>query len=149
MRNYKLNFNDLARKWPLPIRKGIKIYDESLGILEVTIEGKTEITSEMLEQMKTKFGYICQKINVYPCIPKSLKGHINIQDEDDVSALFVTSITFREYQAPSLENCGKRDEKALKKTKPQQTEIRVGARDSVCGGSTVDTDHHQGDDPNR
>ncbi len=28
--------------------------------------------------------------------------------------------------------------------KPQQAEIRVGARDSVCSGCTVDPDHQKG-----
>jgi predicted CopG family antitoxin len=37
----------------------------------------------------------------------------------------------------------------LNKIKPQQTEIRVGTRDSVCGGCTVDTGHPQGDGLNR
>jgi hypothetical protein len=33
--------------------------------------------------------------------------------------------------------------------KPQQTEIRVETRDSVCSGCTVDTGHPRGDDLNR
>jgi hypothetical protein len=47
----------------------------------------------------------------------------------------------------ALEDSDKNDKQMLKKTKPQQTEIRVGARDSVCSGCTVDADH--GDDLNR
>jgi hypothetical protein len=139
----KPNYNDVARKWPLPIRKGIKISNDTLGILEITIEGETEITSQMLEHMK-KDGYIFHKINTYTYSPKSLN---DIKDEDDASSSLLTSITFREHEAPPLENGGKSDEQALKKIKPQQTEIRVGPRDSVCSGCS--TDHHQGDDVSR
>jgi hypothetical protein len=32
---------------------------------------------------------------------------------------------------------------------PPQTEIRVGSRDSVCGGCSISPDHHQGDDASR
>jgi hypothetical protein len=145
----KPDYNDIVRrKWPPVFLEGIKIYDDALGVLEVTIEGETEITAEDLEQMK-KLGYMHQRTNVYPCIPKFLEGHINIRNEDDVSALFVTSITFREYQAPSLENGGKRHKKVLKKTKPQQTEIAAGASDSVCSGCSVDPRPSRGDDLNR
>jgi predicted CopG family antitoxin len=35
----------------------------------------------------------------------------------------------------------------LNKIKPQQTEIRVGTRDSVCSGRIISTDHE--DDLNR
>ena len=145
----KLDENDLILKWPPIFRDGIKITDHDLGILEVSTHGETEITAKDLDQMKEKFGYMHVRTNVYPCIPKSLKGHVNIQDEENVLDFLVTSVTFRRYQAPPLENGGKSERQVLKKTKPQQTEIRVATRDSVCSGCTVDTDHHQGDDLNR
>jgi hypothetical protein len=72
----KSNYNDLAREWPLPFRNGIKISNDALGILEITIEGETEITSKMLEHMERE-DYIFQKINTYTYSPKSLK---DIQD---------------------------------------------------------------------
>jgi hypothetical protein len=45
----------------------------------------------------------------------------------------------------------KKDDKQIqRRIKPQQTEIRVGTHDSVCGSCTVYPDHHpEGDDLNR
>jgi hypothetical protein len=104
----KLDENDLAQKWPPIFKDGIKIVDDDLGILEVSMHGETEITAEDLEQME-KFGYIHQRTNVYPCFPKFLEGHMDIIDEDYISDFLVTSVTFREYQTPPLENDGKSD----------------------------------------
>jgi hypothetical protein len=144
----KLDENDRILKWPPVFREGIKITDHNLGILEVSRHGETEITAEDYEQME-KFGYIHVRTNFYKIIPKHLKGHIKIQDEEDFSDFLVTSVTFRRYEAPPLENGGKSDRHILKKTKPQQTEIGVGPRDSVCSGCTVDTDHRREDDLSR
>jgi hypothetical protein len=88
----KPNYNDLARELPLPFRNGTKIINDALGILEITIEGETEVTSH------------------YTHSPKSLK---DIQNEDDISSLLLTSVTFREYQAPPLENDGESDKQVL------------------------------------
>jgi hypothetical protein len=136
----KLDENDLVLKWPLPIREGIKISSDALGILEVTIEGETEITSQMLEQMRND-GYIFHKINTYTLSPKPLN---DIQNEDDVSSLLLTSVTFRRYQAPPLENGGKSDRQVLKKTRLRRTETGPAHQ-----GSTVSKDHDQGDDMSR
>jgi len=76
-----------------------------------------------------KDGYIFQRIDVYKI------------DSD-----LLTSVTFRQYQAPPLENGGRTDKKVLKKAKPQQTGIDAGACDSVCCGDAVGPDNHQGDD---
>jgi hypothetical protein len=124
----KPNYNDHVLKWPLPFRNAIKIDNDALGVDEFTIEGKTRITAKDLEQMKND-GYIFQRIDVYKI------------DSD-----LLTSVTFRQYQAPSLENGGRSDKKVLKKSKPQQTGIRVGALESFCCGDTVGPDNHQGDD---
>jgi hypothetical protein len=96
----------VLRKWPPIFRDGIKIVDDYLGILEISIHGEVEIAAKDLKQME-KLGYIHDKTNVYPCIPKFLKRSIDIKD--DLSEFLVTSVTFREYQAPPLENDGKAD----------------------------------------
>ena len=90
MRN-KLDENDLVLKWTLPIREGIKISSDAVGILEVTIEGETEITSQMLEQMR-KDGYMFYKINTYTLSPKPLN---DIQNEDDVSSLWLLTNNYQ------------------------------------------------------
>jgi hypothetical protein len=108
----KLDENDLARKWPLIFRDGIKIVDDDLGILEISIHGEREITAKDLEQMK-KFGYIYHRTNVYPYIPNFLKGQVDILDEDYISDFLVTSITFRRYHTPPLENDGESDRQVL------------------------------------
>jgi hypothetical protein len=141
MRN-KLDENDLVLKWPLPIREGIKISSETLGIVEVTIEGETEITSQMLEQMR-KNGYIFHKINTYTLRPEPLN---DIQNEDDVSSLLMTSITFRKYQAPPLENGGKSDRQVMKL---RQTGTELGHQRVVRSSRTVGKDHDRGDDMSR
>jgi hypothetical protein len=85
-----------------------------LGILDVMILGTTEITAKDLEEMKEKFGYIFDGIRISTHVDKSLKGNVNIQDEDDVSHFLLTLISFRRYQAPPLENGGKSDRQILK-----------------------------------
>ena len=98
------DYNDIVlRELPPVFRDGIKIVDHDLGILEISIHGEVEIAAKDLKQMK-KLGYVYDRTNVYPCIPKFLKGHIDIKDEGDLSEFLVTSVTFREYQAPPLEN---------------------------------------------
>jgi hypothetical protein len=109
------------------------------------IQGKTEITAKKLEEMK-KFGYIFDGICVFTYIDKSLKGNVNIQDEDDLSPFLLTLISFRRYQAPPLENDGKSDKQVLKKRKPRQTETGFVPQESVRSGCNISTDHHQGDD---
>lgn len=144
----KLDENDLVLKWPPPFRDGLKFTDHDLGILDIIIYGQTEIAAKKFKEMK-KFGYIFDGICVSTFIDKSLKGRVDIQNEDDVSAFLMTIISFRDYQAPPLENGGKSDKQVLKKRKRQQTEVGVAPRESACSGSTVDTDHHRGDDMSR
>ena len=107
----KLDENDLARKWPPIFKDGIKIVDDYLGILEVSMHGETEITAEDLEQME-KFGYIHQRTNVYPCFPKFLEGHMDIIDEDYISDFLVTSVTFMSIKDFRWKNGGKSDRRA-------------------------------------
>jgi hypothetical protein len=57
----KLDENDLVLRWPSPFREGIKFTDHDLGILDVIIQGDTEITAKDLEEMK-KLGYIYQEM---------------------------------------------------------------------------------------
>jgi hypothetical protein len=91
------DYNDIIRrKWPPVFRDGIKITDHFLGILEISMHGEIEIAAKDLKQMK-QLGYI----------------HDDIKDEDDLSEFLVTSVTFREYQAPPLENDGKSDRYVL------------------------------------
>ena len=107
------DYNDIIRrKWPPVFRDGIKITDHFLGILEISMHGEVEIAAKDLKQMK-QLGYIHDRTNVYPCIPKDMEGLIDIKDEDDLSEFLVTSVTFREYQAPPLENDGKSDRYVL------------------------------------
>ena len=107
------DYNDtVLRKWPPTFRDGIKIVDHDLRILEISLHGEVEIVAKDLKQMK-KLGYIHDKTNVYPCIPTFLEGGIDIKDENDLSEFLVTSVTFREYQAPLLENGGKSDRHVL------------------------------------
>lgn len=48
----KPDYNDLARKWPLPFRNGLTYYSHTFRRLLIYVGGDEEITSEMLEQMK-------------------------------------------------------------------------------------------------
>jgi hypothetical protein len=109
----KLDENDLVLKWPSPFREGVKITNHDLGMLDVMIHGETEITAKDLEEMKEKFGYIFDGICVSTYVNKSLKGNVNIQDEDDVSSFLLTLVAFRRYEAPPLENGGKSDRQVL------------------------------------
>jgi hypothetical protein len=136
----KPNYNDLARKWPLPFRNGIKFYSASLGLLIITIEGGSERTSEMLKQME-KCGLLFNSV--------SSSIDVDIQGEDALSSFAMTTITFREYQAPPLENGGKSDRQILKKIKPQQTETGLDPQESVRSGCSISPDHHQGGDMSR
>jgi hypothetical protein len=86
-----------------------KFDEKDLG---VSIHGETEMTAKDLEQMR-KLGYIHNRTNFYPCIPKFLEVHIDIQDENDLSDFLVASVIFKRYKAPSLENGGKSDKKVL------------------------------------
>jgi hypothetical protein len=129
----KLDENGLVLKWPAPFRNGLKFTYHDLGILDVIIEGNTEITAKDFKQMK-KFGYIFDGI----CL----------QDKDDVLPFSLTVVAFRRYKAPPLENGGKSDKKVLKKTKPR-TQIGVPSNDSVCNDSSISPDRHQGDDKSR
>ena len=108
----KLDENDLARKWPPPFRDGIKIVDDDLRILEVSIHGEIEITAEDLEQME-EFGYIHQRTNVYPCFPKFLEGHMDIIDEDYISHFLVTSVRFMSIKHLRWRNGGKGERQVL------------------------------------
>jgi hypothetical protein len=132
----KLDENDRILRWPPAFREGIKITHDDLGILEVSIHGETEITAKDLEQMK-KFGYIHYRTYVYPFIPKFLKGHIDINDENDLSDFLVTSVTFRSYQPPPLENGSKSDRQVLNKTKLRRTETGPGHQESVRSGRII------------
>jgi hypothetical protein len=107
-----LDENDLARKWPPIFRDGIKIVDGDLGILEVSMHGETEITAKDLEQMK-KFGYIHERTNVYPYVPKFLEGHMDILDEEYVSDFLVTSVRFMSIKHLCWKNGGKSDRQVL------------------------------------
>jgi hypothetical protein len=110
----KLDENEIVlRKWPPIFREGLRFTDHDLGIMDVMIQGETEITAKDLEKMK-KFGYVFDGIYVSTHVDKSLKGKINIQDEDDVSPFLMTLVAFRYYQAPPLENNGKSDRQVLK-----------------------------------
>ena len=91
----KLDENDLVQKWPSPFREGLKFTDHDLGLLDVLIQGQTEITAKKFEEMK-KFGYIFDGI----CV-------------DDQDGVLLTLIAFRRYQAPPLENGGKSDRQVL------------------------------------
>ena len=71
----------------------------TFGILDVMIQGNTDVTTKDLEQMK-KFGYI-------------FDGFSTPQDEDDVSPFSFTLVAFRRYQAPPLENGGRSDRHVL------------------------------------
>ncbi len=102
----------VLRKWPSVFREGIKITNDYLGILEISMHGKVEITSKDLEKMK-KFGFIHDRTNVYPLIPKDLDESLHFQNEDDLSDFIVTSVTFREHQAPQLENDGESDRQVI------------------------------------
>jgi hypothetical protein len=117
----KPDYNDLARKWPLPIRKGIKFPLQLLRRLIVIIEGDTKITPKMLEQM-AQTGLIFEKMSSFIHIPEFLKDEVDSQDEDVLSSFIMTAITFRDCQSPSLENYGKSDRQTLKKMKPRRTE---------------------------
>ena len=89
----KLDENDLVLKWPSPFREGLKFTDYE--ILDVLIQGNTELTAKDFEEMK-KFGYIFDGI----CV-------------DDQDGVLLTLIAFRRYQAPPLENGGKSDRQVL------------------------------------
>ena len=109
----KLDENEIVlQKWPPIFREGLRFTDHDLGIMDVVMFGETEITAKDLEQMK-KFGYIFDGIYVSTYVDKSLKGNVNIQDEDDVSPFLVTYVAFTEYQAPTLENDGESDRQVL------------------------------------
>jgi hypothetical protein len=137
----KLDYNDIVRrKWPAPFRNGIRFYSLSLGLYIITIEGQVEITSKMLEQMK-ECGLLFNSV--------SSSIDYDSQGVDALSAIAMTTITFREYQSPSLENNGKRDRQILKKMKPRRTETGLAPQESVRSGRTVSPDHHQGDDISR
>ena len=145
----KLDENEkVLQKWPPIFRDGLRFTDHDLGIMDVMIQGKAEITPKDLKKMR-KFGYIFEGICVFGHVDKSLKGNVNIQNEDDVSPFLMTLVAFRDYQAPPLENDGKSDEKVLKKVKPRRTETRHTSQESVHSGRTVSPDHDQGDDISR
>ena len=146
----KPDYNDIVlREMPPVFRDATRITNHDLGILDVMIHGETEITAKDLEWMKEKLGYIFDGIRVSTYVDKSLKGNIEIQDEDDVSPFLLTLVAFRDYQAPSLENDGQSDRKVLHKMKPQQTETGFGQQGSVCSDRSIGPDHHQGDDKSR
>jgi hypothetical protein len=86
----KLDENEIVlRKWPPIFREGLRFTDHDLGIMDVMIQGEAEITAKDLKKMK-KFGYIFDGMCIYTHVDKSLKGKINIQDEDDVSPFLMT-----------------------------------------------------------
>jgi hypothetical protein len=94
----------------------------------------------MLEQMK-EYGLLFNSV--------SSSIDYDSQGVDALSVFAMTTITFREYQYPSLENNGKRDRQILKKMKPRRTETGLAPQESVRSGRTVSPDHHQGDDISR
>src|SRR5215212_933728 len=128
------DYNDLARKWPLPIRNGIKF--SCSEELVVFTEGKKKITSKMLEQMK-KSDLIFESISSFIDIPKFLKDKVDIQDEDVLSSFILTAIKFRYANS---------HKQSVKKMKPRRTETGLGRQESVRSGHMVDADHNQGDD---
>ena len=124
------DYNDLAGKWPPPIKNGIK-FSCPEGLVVFT-EGKEEITSKMLEQMK-KSDLIFESVSSFIDIPKSLKDKVDIQDEDALSYFIVTVIKFR---------YSKTYKQLVKKMRARRTETRLGR-----SGSTVGPD--QGGRPRR
>jgi hypothetical protein len=109
----KLDENEIVlRQWP-PIFRGLRFTYHDLGIMDVIIQGETEITAKDLEKMK-KLGYVFDGIYVSTHVDKSMKGNVNIQNEEDVSPFLMTLVAFRYYQAPPLENNGKSDRQVLK-----------------------------------
>jgi hypothetical protein len=130
-RRGELSVNSVTRilKWLPPFRDGLKFTYFDLGILDILIPGKTEITAKMLEKMK-KFGCIYQEM-----------GHVDFPDDPGF-----TVVSFRRYHAPPLENGGKSDKKVLKKMKSRRTETGHVPQESVRRGSAVSSDHGQGDD---
>jgi hypothetical protein len=102
----KLDENEIVlRKWPPIFRERLRFTDHDLGIMDVMIFGEAEITAKHLKQMK-KFGYVFDGIYISAHVDKSMKGNVNIQNEDDVSPFLMTLVAFREYEAPPLENDG-------------------------------------------
>jgi hypothetical protein len=110
----KLDENEIVlQKYPPIFRDGLRFTDHDLGIMDVMIQGEAEITTKDLKKMR-KFGYIFEGIYVSAYVDKSLKGDVNIQDEDDVSPFLMTMVAFRRYDAPPLENGGKSDRQVLR-----------------------------------
>jgi hypothetical protein len=109
----KLDENEIVlQKYPPIFRDGLRFTDHDLGIMDVMIQGEAEITTKDLKKMR-KFGYIFEGIYVSAYVDKSLKGNVNIQDEDDVSPFLMTMVAFRRYEAPPLENDGESDRQVL------------------------------------
>jgi hypothetical protein len=143
----KPDYNDLARKWPLPFRNGLKYYSHTFRRLLIYVGGDEEITSEMLEQMK-KSDLLFDRIISFIHIPKFLRDKIDLQ-EDALSAFIITAITFKHHDAPTLENDRKSTRRVSKKIKPRRTETGLAPPESVRSSSTVIPDHDQEDDVNR
>ena len=109
----KLDENEIVlRKWPSIFREGLRFTDHDLRIMDVMIFGEAEITAKDLKQME-KYGYVFDGIYVSTHVDKSMKGNVNIQNEDDVSPFLMTLVAFRYYQAPPLENDGESDRQVL------------------------------------
>ena len=139
---------DLIRLWK-HIRDAV--YYEDSALVEITVDGLVLVTPEILDGMK-KSKFILQSVSnsigtEYVHAHELLKEAVDVQCECDVPMFIHTTFTFKYYHALALEDDYKNDEEILKEIKPEQTEIRVGARDSVCGGCSPN--HPQGDDLNR
>ena len=140
----KLDENEIIlQKWPPIFRDGLRFTDHDLGIMDVMIQGEAEITPKDLKKMR-KFGYIFDGIYVSAYIDKSLKGNVNIQDEDDVSPFLMTMVALRRYQAPPLESGGKSDIEALI-TEPLHAEFEAMRRDEACSSCNVNTGEDEDD----
>jgi hypothetical protein len=127
-------------------------YYEEYGLLEIAVDGKVEVTPEILYGME-KSGFILQGVSnsigmEYVHAHELLKDAVDVKCEHDVPMFVYTTFTFKDCRVPELEDGDKNDEQILKEIKPQQTEDGL-AQESACTDCGISPNHHQGDDMNQ
>ena len=132
---------DLIRLWGHT--KYTEYYEDS-ALLEITVDGRFEVTPEILDGMaKSKFILRGVRNSIGPEFVHAhevLKEAVDVKCEDDVPVFVDTIFTFKDYRVPAIEHDDKNDKQIT------QTEGRVAPQESTCTDCHIRMDHHQGDD---
>jgi hypothetical protein len=127
-------------------------YYEEYGLLEIAVDGKVEVTPEILDGMK-KSRFILQGVSnsigmEYVHAHELLKEAVDVKCEHDVPMFVYTTFTFKDCRVPELEDSDKNDEQILKEIRPQQSEAELATQEPACPDCSIRPNYHQGDDLN-